>query len=261
MDTCPVTLTLLTPVTAGERIHMSLAGSGEPLGQAVSNSLPRLRVGDVLRRDDVEFLVTSVGWKPGMPGEASSPLVLLEAKSDVPEGEVDVTVSREGYALAWVTLSDKGAVGKRTDESGPLIGKLVGERLDLACVQGFIIPDEAAQLKGLLVNLALEQGFDLILTTGGTGVGPRDITPEATMAVIEKRLPGFERAMTAASLSKTPHGAISRAVAGTLGQGVIVNMPGSPKAVAECLEPLLPTFKHTLEKLQGDPSDCAVLRK
>ncbi len=138
---------------------------------------------------------------------------------------------------------------------------MVAGRLGLALVQGFVIPDEAGLLKGLMADLALVQGFDLILTTGGTGVGPRDVTPEATLAVIEKRLPGFERAMTAASLAKTPHGAISRAVAGTLGQAVIVNMPSSPKAVAECLEPLLPTLRHTLEKLQGDPSDCAALHK
>jgi len=116
-------------------------------------------------------------------------------------------------------------------------------------------------LKSLLVDLSLKQGFDLIMTTGGTGVGPRDITPEATLAVIEKRLPGYERAMTRASLQKTPHGAISRAIAGTLGESLIVNMPGSPKAVKECLEPLLPTLKHTLEKLQGDPSDCALLHQ
>jgi molybdenum cofactor synthesis domain-containing protein len=99
------------------------------------------------------------------------------------------------------------------------------------------------------------------MTTGGTGVAPRDITPEATLAVIEKRLPGYERAMTAASLAKTPHGAVSRAVAGTLGRAIIVNMPGSPKAVRECLEPLVPTLSHTLEKLHGDPSDCARLRR
>ena len=136
----------------------------------------------------------------------------------------------------------------------------MGEKLELSVIQGFVIPDEVSRLKGLLVDLALNQGFDLIMTTGGTGVAPRDITPEATLAVIEKRLPGYERAMTAASLVKTPHGAISRAVAGTLGPALIVNMPGSPKAVAECLEPLLPTLRHTLDKLHGDPSDCANLR-
>ncbi|WP_319467310.1 MogA/MoaB family molybdenum cofactor biosynthesis protein [uncultured Pseudodesulfovibrio sp.] len=207
------------------------------------------------------FRVISMGWLPGDHETASGVSCLLEAQQAVEAGTYECAVERGGYSLAWVTLSDKGAAGKRTDESGPMIGRLMAEKLDLGCVQGFIIPDEADILKGLMVDLALEQGFDFIMTTGGTGVGPRDITPEATLAVIEKRLPGYERAMTGASLAKTPHGAISRAVAGALGQSLIVNMPGSPKAVAECLEPLLPTLKHTLEKLQGDPSDCANLHK
>ncbi|MGL1862057.1 MAG: MogA/MoaB family molybdenum cofactor biosynthesis protein [Pseudodesulfovibrio sp.] len=261
MDSCEISLTLEGPIKKGGRVHLCRVGDGAELGWATAPSLPRLRVGDFLEGGNAEFLVVSIGWMPGSGGKASSSLVLLEACNDVSSGDFQCTISRRGYALAWVTLSDKGAAGKRTDESGPLIGTMVEETLNLSVVQGFIIPDEPLQLKGLLSDLALVQGFDLILTTGGTGVGPRDITPEATLAVIEMRLPGFERAMTAASLAKTPHGAISRAVCGTLGQAIIVNMPGSPKAVTECLEPLLPTLKHTLEKLQGDPSDCATLRK
>lgn len=237
-----------------------LCSSLSGLGEVVSDELgPGIRVGNRLESSIGSFVVVSAGWLPGGIDSASTPIYTLEALSDIEAGEGDFTVSRAGYALAWITLSDKGAAGKRTDESGPLIGGMVAELLALNRVQGFVIPDEGRMLKGLLSDLALVQGFDLIMTTGGTGVGPRDITPEATLAVIEKRLPGYERAMTVASLSKTPHGAISRAVAGTLGDSVIVNMPGSPKAVRECLEPLLPTLKHTLEKLQGDPSDCAVL--
>ena len=256
-----ISLTLDHSLTQGQRLHLCAGGESPPAGCVVTEGyLPSLRVGDRLEGGDGALLVVSVGWVSGGASRGSLPLYLLEAGTDVPVGKHEFSLARQGYALAWVTLSDKGAAGKRTDESGPLIGKLVAERLDLAHVQGFIIPDEPLQLKGLLVDLALVQGFDLILTTGGTGVGPRDITPEATLAVIEKRLPGFERAMTGASLTKTPHGAISRAVAGTLGQAIIVNMPGSPKAVAECLDPLLPTLRHTLEKLQGDPSDCAALR-
>ncbi|MDD2219523.1 MAG: molybdopterin-binding protein, partial [Desulfoplanes sp.] len=90
--------------------------------------------------------------------------------------------------------------------------------------------------------------------------GPRDITPETTLEVIEKRPPGFEQAMTAPSLAKTPMGVISRAVAGTLGNALIINLPGSPKAVAENLAAIVPAMGHTLDKLQGDPSDCATLR-
>lgn len=251
-------LTVNGPLKAGEKCHLCAAGSG--MGKIISCDLmPGLRVGNVLQGSGISLVVLSAGWLPGESGAASKPIYLVEARVNVREGDFECEIARSGYALAWLTLSDKGAAGKRTDESGPLIGEMVAERLDLNRVQGFIIPDDPRMLKGLLADLALRQGFDLIMTTGGTGVGPRDITPEATLAVIEKRLPGYERAMTAVSLQKTPHGAISRAVAGTLGEALIVNMPGSPKAVKECLEPLLPTLKHTLEKLQGDPSDCALL--
>ena len=250
---------LNVPMTNGDNFYLGPVIPEFAKGVVCDTPMPRLRVGDVLECDSVSIQVASLGWLPGVDGKASTPLVLFEAMVGITEGEYEFSVVRKGYSLAWVTLSDKGAAGKRTDESGPLIGEMVSERLNLKRVQGFIIPDEPHQLKALLVDLALSQGFDLIMTTGGTGVGPRDITPEATLGVIEKRLPGYERAMTGASLAKTPHGAISRAVAGTLGHALIVNMPGSPKAVAECLEPLLPTLKHTLEKLQGDKSDCAAL--
>ncbi|MUM76992.1 MogA/MoaB family molybdenum cofactor biosynthesis protein [Pseudodesulfovibrio sp. F-1] len=257
-----VTLRIAAPLASGQYIHLCLAGDGAPDGWATSSSpLVGLRTGDRLRGDGATLRVISVGWLPAGAELASSPLYLLRAEGDAPAGTMALTVERAGYALAWITLSDKGAAGKRVDESGPLLGTLVADQLDLALTQGFVIPDDAGLLKGLMVDLALVQGFDLILTTGGTGVGPRDVTPEATLAVIEKRLPGFERVMTSASLTKTPHGAISRAVAGMLGQALIINMPGSPKAVSECLEPLLPTLRHTLEKLQGDPSDCAALHK
>lgn len=256
-----MTISFNQSLHAGERFHLASARGIDSMGKATTPAFaPGFRAGDRLESEQGACLVHSVNWQPGIDGLPSTPFLLLEALQDIPQSEMQFTVIRRGYTLAWITLSDKGAAGKRTDESGPLIGTLVGEKLELSLVQGFIIPDESAQLKGLLVDLALNQGVDLIMTTGGTGVGPRDITPEATLAVIEKRLPGYERAMTGASLTKTPHGAISRAVAGTLGHALIVNMPGSPKAVAECLEPLLPTLGHTLEKLQGDPSDCANLR-
>jgi len=127
----------------------------------------------------------------------------------------------------------------------------------VSCTASFLLPDEPGQLKALLAALALEHGFDLILTSGGTGLAPRDTAPEATLAVIERRLPGFERAMTAASLEKTPHAMLSRAVAGTLGESVIINLPGSPKAVAEIVHAIAPALAHAVDKLQGDTSDCA----
>jgi len=262
MTQLAMTLDVEKAVEKGARVHCCAAGEDVPFGWLLApDGLPGLCAGDRITGEGAEFVVLSTGWLSGGADKASLRMCLLEALADVEPGRRECAVTRCGYALAWITLSDKGAAGKRTDESGPLIGEMVARHLDLNTVQGFIIPDEPSRLKALLVDLALGQRFDLIMTTGGTGVGPRDITPEATLAVIEKRLPGYERAMTGASLAKTPHGAISRAVAGTLGQALIVNMPGSPRAVAECLEPLLPTLRHTLEKLQGDPSDCALLRK
>lgn len=171
----------------------------------------------------------------------------------------DLTRQKEQLTLAWVTLSDKGVRGLREDSSGPQLEELVRERYELAYARGYIIPDDELQIRQLLVDLALNQKFDLILTTGGTGVAPRDVTPEATLKVIDRRLKGMEQAMMAASLAKTPHAVISRAVAGTLGSSLILNMPGSRKAVVENLEAVLPAFGHTIAKLQGDSADCGNL--
>jgi molybdenum cofactor synthesis domain-containing protein len=233
-------------------------------GESFYGSLPLLGsasdypVGTMLSRDG-RALFTVVG-KLRLP--SSGPTMrglVLESLRDVelPGGNLDLSAKREGIALAWIVLSDKGARGEREDECGPLIEQIVRKSLDVCHAQGFVVPDEPTGLRGLVTGLALNDGFDLILTSGGTGVAPRDSTPEATMKLIDKRLEGFERAMTATGLAKTPHGAISRAVAGTIGGSLIVNLPGSPKAVRENLEAVLPAFAHAIEKLQGDPSDCA----
>ncbi|WP_018123412.1 MogA/MoaB family molybdenum cofactor biosynthesis protein [Desulfovibrio oxyclinae] len=256
-----ITLELRRDLKTGER---RLAGHRDEVGLPldVAGTLPLLRAGERLDVDGKPFFrVLGTFWSDAGSAVASKRMVQLECLMDASAGEaVSANIVSEGFSLAWITLSDKGCQGKRRDESGPLIAEMVAEKMSISHAQGFILPDEERQLRHLITDLALGQGFDMIMTTGGTGVAPRDITPEATLAVIEKRLPGYERAMTAASLAKTPHGAVSRAVAGTLGGALVVNMPGSPKAVRECLEPLLPTLAHTLEKLHGDPSDCAVLR-
>ncbi len=172
-------------------------------------------------------------------------------------GDISGEIHRKGRSLAWITLSDKGAQGKRTDESGPLTEQLLREAVSVSLARGFVLPDEKHPLQALLSHLCLFLEVDLILTTGGTGVAPRDVTPEATMGILEKRLPGMERIMTCSSWQKTPHGVISRAAAGTLGHSLIINLPGSPKGVRENLQNLLPAIPHTLDKLQGEPSDCA----
>jgi len=175
---------------------------------------------------------------------------------DLPAGRLSAAVCSPQLTAAWVTLSDKGAAGLRTDSSGPAIGEMFRGAFADSHVQGYLLPDEGAALKALLTDLALTQRYDVVFTTGGTGLGPRDVTPEATLAVIEKRLHGFEQAMMAASLCKTPHAVISRAVAGTLGTCIIINMPGSRKAVLENMQAVLPALAHASAKLRGDKADC-----
>ena len=181
---------------------------------------------------------------------------LAEAVCGHPGGEVPLVPCRGGVTLAWVTLSDKGAAGLREDESGPRIGHFLADVLPLAYSQGFILPDNPDALRALVADLALHQGYDLVVTTGGTGLGPRDTTPEALLPLLQHRLPGFEQAMMAASLAKTPHAAISRAFVGTMGQSLVMALPGSKKAVRENLEAVAQALAHALAKLQGDPADC-----
>jgi molybdenum cofactor synthesis domain-containing protein len=248
--------------TAGQRFFLSRAPLPQGLPWAHAEELPPLRAGHMLRGEQEEHRVLGRIWWPGLGTQTDAPCWLVETLVPAPSGVDDVrtlALSRSGFALAWITLSDKGAAGQREDASGPLIEEMARAEMPLCLARGFVLPDEERQLAALLMQLALVDGFDFICTTGGTGVAPRDVTPEATLRVIEKRMPGFERAMTLTSLTKTPRGAVSRAVCGTLGGALILNLPGSPKAVRECLGAVLPAVAHTIEKLQGDPSDCATL--
>jgi len=156
-----------------------------------------------------------------------------------------------------ITISDRGSSGEREDVSGAVIRELVkewGAQVEMSTV----VPDEIEKITEALIKGTDEMHLDLILTTGGTGVSPRDVTPEATRQVLEREIPGIAEAMRSAGMKKTPHAMISRAVSGIRGRTLIVNLPGSPQAVRESLEAVLPALPHAIAKIQGDPRDCAV---
>lgn len=155
-----------------------------------------------------------------------------------------------------ITVSDKGFRGDRKDQSGPEIIKILADMgISVACRT--IIPDEKAMIAEALRQYADIRKLDLIITTGGTGVSPRDVTPEATLQVIEREVPGMAEAMRRESAAITPHAMISRAVTGIRGRSLIINLPGSPKGVRENLSVILPALKHAVEKIKGDENDCA----
>ena len=152
--------------------------------------------------------------------------------------------------VAVLTISDRSARGERPDEGGPLVEQLVvaagGEVVARA-----IVPDERTEIEAALKDWADGGAIDLILTTGGTGLGARDVTPEATRTVIDKEAPGIAEAMRAAGMASTPMAALSRQVAGARGTTLIVNLPGSPKAVQECLDAVIGILPHAVEMLQA----------
>jgi molybdopterin adenylyltransferase len=155
-----------------------------------------------------------------------------------------------------LTISDRSSQGLREDASGPQLADVLRQH-EIEVVWTAVVPDEERDIGRALIEWADEKLADLIITTGGTGLSPRDVTPEATTAVVQRLIPGMAEAMRAASLLKTPHAMISRAVAGMRGKTLIINLPGSPKGAIENLEAVLPALKHAIAKIQGDPSECA----
>ena len=156
---------------------------------------------------------------------------------------------------AILTLSDKGSRGERVDESGPALAAWLAAR-GVQTVQSRVIADEFEQIVAVLTEWADDDAADLILTTGGTGVSPRDVTPEATLQVLERTIPGLGELMRTRSLEKTPMASLSRAVAGIRGQSLIINLPGSPRGALENLEAVWPTLGHAVEKIRGGQEDC-----
>ena len=155
-----------------------------------------------------------------------------------------------------LTVSDRGSRGERVDLSGEEIRRVVTS-IGASVLKYEIVPDEREDISQRLRAWADSREVDLILTTGGTGLAPRDVTPEATLTVVERLAPGFGEAMRAASLAKTPTAILSRAIAGVRGRTLIINLPGSPKAVRECLEAILPALPHAVDTVRGEAFECA----
>jgi molybdopterin adenylyltransferase len=156
----------------------------------------------------------------------------------------------EPIRAAVVTVSDKGYAGEREDASGPLLANLL-RKMGAEVVSQTIVPDEQAQIEATLVELADEVQVDLVVTTGGTGPAPRDVTPEATRAVVERHMPGLAEVLRLEGYRKTPMAVISRGVSGIRGGTLFVNLPGSPRAVREGMETLTPILPHAIKMLRG----------
>lgn len=229
-----------------------------------------LPVGTLLRCGGVLLEITQIGKECHnhceiyrrmgdciMPREGVFARVLCEGVIRV--GDEMAVEARQGvrpWQAAVITLSDKGARGERMDESGPAIaGRLKAAGYEV--VEQLLIADDAEMLKKQLCRLADQRQLDLVLTTGGTGFSPQDVTPEATLAVAERSAPGIAEAIRAASLAVTSRAMLSRGTAVIRGKTLIINLPGSPKACMESMDVFLDVVPHGLELLRGEASDCA----
>ena len=163
----------------------------------------------------------------------------------------------EPIRASVITVSDKGYAGEREDASGPLLADLL-RKMGAEVVSQTIVPDEQAEIERALTRLADEEQVDLVVTTGGTGPAPRDVTPEATLAVIEREVPGLAEVLRFEGYRKTPLAVISRGVAGIRGGTLIVNLPGSPKAVREGMKTLTPILPHAIKMLRGVDTEPTV---
>lgn len=226
-----------------------------------------LPVGTRLASGDVVFEITQIGKKCHqgcaifqqvgdciMPREGVFGRVLRGGTLKVGD-ELSLFMGRLPLDAAIITASDKGSKGEREDVSGDEVERLLKEAgYDIA--ERIILPDEQAELEKAMQGFA-DRGAALVLTTGGTGFSMRDVTPEATAAVCDRMAPGIAEAMRAKSFEITPRAMLSRAAAGLAKRTLIVNLPGSPKAVRECLGFILPTLKHGIDILRGETSECA----
>lgn len=233
----------------------SYPGQSVKLTNGIYSDLANFAIGSTLFYNKKSiFIVCDHKWLKKDSVYKSFPL--LEAIDDLPDGEYNCSLIKSGWSVACITLSDKGANGLREDLSGAAILDVLNPVLEISINKRFILMDEISILRGLIAQLAYINKFDLIVTTGGTGVGIRDITPQAIEPLIDLKLPGFSQAIMAASIEKTINAIISRQVCGIINKSLLISLPGSPKAVIESLEAIKGALAHTLSKINGDITDC-----
>jgi molybdenum cofactor synthesis domain-containing protein len=170
--------------------------------------------------------------------------------------EVAGAVSRRTFQAVILTISDRCSRGEAADSAGPAVGQMIETRLDARIYAHEVLADDRDEITARLLHYTEGHSIDLVVTVGGTGFGPRDVTPEAVAALIQRPTPGLDEAMRRASIAKTPTAILSRAVSGIRGATLILSLPGSERAATENIEAVLPALSHGLAKLRGDPSDC-----
>ena len=232
-------------------------------------NLRSLPVGTLIKIGDAELKMTQIGKECHshcaiykmvgdciMPREGVFAEVIKGGTVHVGDDvDIELPPSDRPFRAARITMSDKGSAGERIDTSGPLIDRMLSDS-GYEMVEMIMIPDEGAVIEKELIRLSDQRQVDLIITTGGTGFSVRDVTPEATMKVCDRMAPGISEAIRAYSLTKTIHGMLSRGVSGIRGRTLIINFPGSEKAVRESLEYILPALKHGLGVLRGSDTEC-----
>lgn len=235
----------------------------------VDIDLLSLPVGTKLQIGSIELIISQIGkvchhkcavyYHAGecvMPKEGIFGVV--RGNGELKVGDEIKNLGKDGYSVGIITLSDRASKGEYEDLTGPAIEKYISKNLKTSFIRKEIIADDKDKLDITLKDFADIQNLDLIITNGSTGISPRDIAPDVTIEVIEKRLPGFEEVMRAESFKITVNSIVSRAVCGTRKNSLIINLPGSPKGAVENLGFIMPAIEHTIKKLQGDKSDCAV---
>lgn len=227
-----------------------------------------LPVGTRLRIGNVDLIISQIGkichhhcaiyYQAGdcvMPKEGIFGVV--RGSGEIKVGDSVENLGKEGFSVGIITLSDRASQGVYEDKTGPALEEYVSKELKTSFVRREVIADDMDLLEKTLKDFADTQEFDLIITNGSTGVSPRDIAPDVTLKVIEKRILGFEEAMRAESFKIRPTALLSRAVCGTRNKSLIINVPGSPNGAIENLSVIMPAISHGILKLQGDKSDCA----